>query len=192
MLKPSASCYKNTQLNNTNLQCVAGAPTGLCGQSCSCCWPKDDDNHCQDVGCAQQHQGLGQCVNISAVSTKDEWDRINSEYDMRFSNPWSNRFCRPSDGNLDKDCCVCLKKQPCKDEGCFEAGGMCADMQKVNLQWDPVMQQIDFPIKIPGNNLCVPQEAQQQPASRQGQNTDSSCCECYKRTVNTTTPSKIF
>jgi len=184
--QPLASCYNSTQLNNnTNLQCYDGA-VEACGKTCRCCWPKEEPNHCQDVGCAQQHQGLGQCVNISTITTTDQWDELRSQYDMKYSNPWGNRFCKPSDGNMDKDCCVCLKKQPCKDEGCFQAGGICADMQKVNLQWDEVMQQIDFPTKIPGNNLCTPQDVQQQPQSRQDGNSQSSCCECYKRKVNTT------
>merc|ERR1712178_595914 len=66
--------------------------------------------------CKRTMGGLGVCVNITSINGQDEWSQLSNIYD--FSNggsSWANRFCGPSDKNLQKDCCVCLKKRPCKD-----------------------------------------------------------------------------
>ena len=148
----------------------------------------DETNHCVDDGCEQQLQGLGQCVNITSVSNKTEWHKLSSQYDISQSSPWYNQFCKPSDGSVQKDCCVCLKRRPCRDEGCYEAGGLCIDMKKAHLNTmtgaaaygdgrQPfALAQVDFPITIEGD-LCSPEHGLQ---SSQG-SPESSCCTCYKR-----------
>ena len=112
--------------------------------------------------------GQGQCVKV----TKEPWAEIMDGYDLRYTNPWTNKKCADPSGG-DKDCCLCMKKRTdCKDKGCFEKGGMCVDLKNSYLG-----NQNSFPIsavnlgaKIDGD-LCKGIAYAKQPG----------CCECYKR-----------
>ena len=182
-----------------------------CGSKvCQCCWklmdPDDEttttsppiDNSCEDVNdqCKTRMQGLGECVNTTSV---DDWSSLSIKYDQ-WGDSYSNQFCRPSNGGLiQKDCCRCMKKRPCRDGGCYENGGRCVDMKAAHIYLNyhgathhgaasrsllgrslkPFFTtdngQVDLSNRIDGDGLCQSEDPKQR-----------SCCECYQRVSNRT------
>jgi len=169
-------CYPKKQ---ANMQCVQS--TTLCRgmpkpgtpftMPCWCCKnevPPSDD--CEDKGCAKLWNGQGQCVKV----TKEPWAEIMDRYDLRYTNPWNNKKCADPSGG-DKDCCLCMKKRTdCKDEGCFEKGGMCVDLKNSYLgnQNSFPISAVDLGAKIEGD-LCRGEGT--------SANSSKKCCECYRR-----------
>merc|ERR1711962_304196 len=141
-------------------------------------------DRCFDFGCASILEGQGQCVNITEISTTEEWNIFKSMYDVNFNSSSYNHLCGPYlDKPGNKDCCKCMKKKPCRDLGCFKNGGKCVNMKTTDLQQFsyPPMNQIDFPVKIAGNGLCAdPEGGTADEVARQAAG-DPSCCQCYKR-----------
>jgi len=143
--------------------------------TCWCCQPEDVEpiDDCEDKGCSQMWNGQGKCVKV----TKEPWAEIMDGYDLRYTNPWVNKRCVDPTGG-DKDCCLCMKKRTdCKDEGCFEKGGMCVDLKNSYLGNQNAFPRnaVDLGAKIDGD-LCL------------GEGTSATgskkCCECYKRKNN--------
>jgi len=174
-------CYSEKQ---DNMKCVQNP--SLCRSmpkpgsditidTCWCCQPEDVEpiDDCEDKGCSQMWNGQGQCVKV----TKEPWAEIMDGYDLRYTNPWVNKRCVDPSGG-DKDCCLCMKKRTdCKDEGCFEKGGMCVDLKNSYLGNQNAFPRnaVDLGAKIEGD-LC----------KGYGASTIGSkkCCECYKRKEN--------
>jgi len=110
--------------------------------------------------------GQGQCVKV----TKEPWA---DGYDLRYTNPWTNKKCVDPSGG-DKDCCLCMKKRTdCKDEGCFRRGGMCVDIKNSYLgnQNAFPISAVDLNDKV-GEDLCM------------GMGRQPGCCECFRRKNN--------
>ena len=82
-------------------------------------------NECQDNGCKEQSNGLGECVDV----TYPAWDELNHRFDIfevvqaQSATAAKPGLCSPS---LDDSCCRCMKMKTCKDNGCearFEGNG---------------------------------------------------------------------
>ena len=205
-IKMGANCYEG---GNTTFasECTRNMTTGIstvevCGSTtCFCCWPKNENppntttttlpppigKSCEDVKnqCRTRMQGLGECVNVTAV---DDWSSLAIKYDQ-WGDSFSNQYCRPSDGSLQDDCCRCMKKRSCRDGGCYENGGMCVDMKKAHIYLNshgatgmnhgPFFTtdrgQVNLSNRIEGDGLCQSEDTSK-----------PSCCECYQRIVNGT------
>ena len=128
---------------------------------------------CEDKGCSKLWNGQGQCVKV----TEKPWAEIEYRYDLKYTSPWNNQKCVDHSGG-DKDCCLCMKKQDCKDEGCFERGGMCVDLKNSYLGNQNAFPRnaVDLGAKIDGD-LCSTGEGTSATGSKK-------CCECYKRKEN--------
>ena len=85
------------------------------------CFENCPVNECQDNGCKEQFNGLGECVDV----TYPAWDELNHRFDILevVQGESSTGLCSPS---LDDSCCRCMKMKTCKDNGCeaqFEGNG---------------------------------------------------------------------
>ena len=106
--------------------------------------------------------------------TRTSWDEIEAGFDLRYSSPGANRRCTPSDPKDDKDCCLCLKKKPCMDNGCMEEGGMCVDMKNAYLRDNMFPKNTLDLAQDLGDDLC-------RKDTKFTDKTDKSCCRCYKK-----------
>ena len=103
--------------------------------------------------------------------TQVDWSIADAKYDLTYFNPWYNKRCRASSG--DKDCCLCLRKRPCKDEGCYARGGMCVDIKNTHTMSFNFFPRhfVNLGERIPGDDLCKDTSA----------TGGKKCCECFKR-----------
>ena len=102
--------------------------------------------------------------------TQVDWTKAEAKYDLRYFNPYYNKRCRASVG--DKDCCLCVRKRPCKDKGCYARGGKCVDMKNSYVSFNLFPRHfVNLGERIPGDALC-------KDTSTAG---GKKCCECFKR-----------
>ena len=92
-----------------------------CGKpkpKCYCCPPELPVNECQDNGCKEQTNGLGECVDV----TNPDWDELNYRFDISEVVQGQSFTAAMPDlciSSLGGDaCCRCMKKKTCKDNGC--------------------------------------------------------------------------
>jgi len=144
-----------------------GLPVGT-KVPCWCCKPEEPQT-CVDKGCSGLWQGQGQCVRVTSLP----WTEVEAKFDLRYTNPWVNKRCVDPSG--DKDCCLCMRKRPCRDDGCYQAGGMCVDLKSSYLgnQNAYPRNAVDLGARIDGD-LCKSEVTSTNTGSRK-------CCECYKR-----------
>lgn len=161
-------------------------------RQCSCCDARKEEEHlpCIDQGCTEEWDGLGQCVNVTKVDWSKaalQYDLSKPNVAGRCSNgkeaaaeaeeaaegdepsvleerSLDNVVLRTvvgKDGFLE-DCCRCMKKNPCQDNGCRVAGGQCVDARNENLEKFDLEFKTDL-----GDELC-------------GAIHEESYCKCFK------------
>jgi len=99
---------------------------------------------------------------------------VQARYDLRYNHPRYNKYCDAPPH--EENCCLCLKKQPCQDTGCFAKGGICVDLRGSSLGTDNTYPRnaVDLGSVIRGNHsLC-------RGTSSPGV-AGEKCCQCYKR-----------
>jgi len=141
------------------------------GRGCYCCKPKNEAKCNDNRLCKRLWGNQGGCVNITSMPFQD----LEAQYDLNSANPTYNRYCTTSDAKSNMDCCICLRKrkQPCKDNGCLEKGGMCIDMKNSYLrenQFPRDVVDISKPIQGAGDLCSNPNGPQKK-----------MCCQCYQR-----------
>ena len=97
-------------------------------EKCFCCPPK----LCTDNGCKDKFGGEGECRDMRKL----DYSNLEEKYDLSASGTKDdNQTCLSSDP-AQKDCCRCLKKFSCQDDGCsqeFGGLGICVDITDVDL-----------------------------------------------------------